>query len=32
MRVWRILVRQRNMDLLDASLGEVRRLYARLRS
>jgi hypothetical protein len=31
MQSWRVLVRQRDRDLLDAALGELRRLHARTR-
>jgi hypothetical protein len=32
MQCWRVLVRQRDRDLLDLAVGDVRRLYARTRS
>jgi hypothetical protein len=32
MKSWRVLVRQRDRDLLDEALGELRRLYARMRT
>jgi hypothetical protein len=31
MQSWRVLIRQRDRDLLDEALGELRRLYARIR-
>jgi hypothetical protein len=31
MQSWRVLVRQRDLPLLDAALDEVRRLHRRLR-
>jgi hypothetical protein len=32
MQCWRVLVRQRDRDLLDLAVSDVRRLYTRTRS
>jgi hypothetical protein len=32
MQSWRVLVRQKDRELLNAAVGDVRRLYARTRS
>jgi hypothetical protein len=32
MQSWRVMVKRTDMDLLDAALDEIRRLYTRTRS